>query len=120
MVRKSTGIIRGLDTQRRVVVPKEALGAVGLRGGDMVEIFSDVTPDGSPCLMIQKYKPGCYLCGWKPTAEQEISEGPGVYFRAGNKKVCLECMEELQDHYGWYLESMRKVTPELQGGGSDD
>ncbi len=78
------GIIKGLDPQRRLVIPKEVLRAAGFEPGDLLQVWSDVTDDGVPCLYLTKYSPGCVICG---TTECLVKFSNG-------KRLCRKCARE--------------------------
>ena len=81
-----TGIIRGMDPQRRVIIPKETLLAAGLEARDLIELYSDVTPDGVPSIVLQKYQPGCVIC----SSRDDMRHVKG-------KRICYSCVEEVKD-----------------------
>jgi len=61
------GLIRGLDHQRRLVIPKEVLNAAHITPGDEVEMWLGHTEDGKPAIMLQKWgldKDRCPTCGF--------------------------------------------------------
>lgn len=57
------GIVRNIDRQRRVIIPKEQLRAAGIEPGDLLGIYSDTGPDGTPVIVLSKYQSGCSICG---------------------------------------------------------
>jgi len=83
------GIIRGIDPQRRIVIPKETLMAAGLEAGDLVEVFSDADTVGRPIVSLVRYTPGCCLCGEKTTAVEY-----------SGRKFCEHCILELHSKGG--------------------
>lgn len=56
-------LIRSLDSQRRLTLPKEALRAVSIEHGDLLAVYSSKTPDGKPCVIVEKFEKGCCICG---------------------------------------------------------
>lgn len=80
IMRKATGIVRKLDTLRRIVIPIELCRAMDIGEGTPMEIYCDDDE-----IILQKYEPGCCLCG--------SSEGKMIDY---NKKwVCWECAKKL-------------------------
>ena len=76
---KSTGIIRGLDSLGRVVLPIELSRALDLGEHDRVEILAEERQ-----IILRKYEPNCCICGdgkdLKPYKD---------------KLVCRKCIEKL-------------------------
>ncbi len=77
-------IIRKLDPQRRLVIPKETLDLAGFKAGDLLEIWSDTTPFGEPCLIMVRFRSGCILCGDSHNQKQYITITP-------EKVICTKC-----------------------------
>ncbi len=94
-----TGIMRGIDPQRRVVIPRETLQSVGLQPGDSVEIYSDTTPDGIPVVIIRKYVAGCLNCH-NTKEKEEYIEVSGFLF-------CPHCVEIIAKRAKKQKEEMR-------------
>ena len=79
MARKSTGIVRQLDTLGRVVLPIELRRTMDIGTKDMIEIFVE-----DDHIILKKYLPSCVFC----------SDARGVIpFKA--KLICKNCLEEL-------------------------
>lgn len=57
-----SGLIRGIDAQRRLTIPETTLKAVGIETGDMVEVWTGQDEEGYPCLYLKKHRMGCILC----------------------------------------------------------
>lgn len=73
------GIIRCIDPQGRLVIPKEVRKEMQVDCGEPVEII--VSKDG---VSIKKYKPVCIICG-KTKHLVKIK----------TKLICDDCMKEL-------------------------
>lgn len=79
---KATGIVRNVDDLGRIVVPKEIRRVMGIGERDPLEIFVD-----GERIVLQKYAPGCTLCGNTKGLEQlTIAKG---------KLICNECVESI-------------------------
>ena len=48
---KATGIVRRIDDLGRVVIPREIRRAMGIHGGDLLEIYTN----NEGCVMFRKY-----------------------------------------------------------------
>lgn len=81
--RKTTGIVRKVDELGRLVIPKETRDAYGFDQGQALEIFVDTETN---MIVLQKYEPGCNLCGESPTEELTMFHG---------KRICENCLNEL-------------------------
>ncbi len=79
--------IRSIDSQRRIVVPKEALQAAGIKPGDILALYSDKDVDGTPIIVIEKFWESCVLCGGDLTKHATV-----MY----EKKICPHCIEKLK------------------------
>lgn len=77
---KSTGIVRCIDPQGRVVLPKELRITLNIDLDDSLEIY---TEDDS--ILLKKYSPHCVLCG----NLVELNKYKG-------KNVCKKCILELK------------------------
>ncbi len=57
---KSTGIVRGIDTLGRIVLPKELRKTLGITTDSKLEIFVD-----GETILMKKYRPqgACDFCG---------------------------------------------------------
>lgn len=77
---KSTGIIRGLDSLGRVVLPIELRRSLDLGEHDRVEILAE---DGQ--LILRKFEPNCCFCG----SSRNLKEYK-------DKLICEKCIEKLQ------------------------
>ena len=64
---KATGIVRRIDDLGRVVIPREIRRSLGIRGGDLLEIYTD--NDGS--VAFRKYSYPDELNECKPEERQE-------------------------------------------------
>ena len=82
------GLVRALDPQGRIVVPREMLIPLGIAVGDPVEIMGGQDPEGMPALVIRKYFPGCVLCG-------EILHNTSDYIEPHGKPLCKGCLREI-------------------------
>lgn len=76
---KSTGIVRKIDSLRRIVVPKEVRKTMGLKEGTPMDIFVDGRK-----LIFEKYEPGCTFC-----SEMENT------FEFEMEVVCDICMDKM-------------------------
>lgn len=76
---KATGIVRRVDDLGRIVIPKELRRTLGVKEGDTMEIFTD-----GKGVVLQKYAPGCTLCG--SVDRKLVSLYP-------QKLVCHECIK---------------------------
>ena len=76
---KSTGIIRGLDSLGRVVLPIELRRALDLGEHDRVEILAE---EGQ--IILRKYEPNCCFCGGSKDLKSYK-----------DKLVCGKCIEKL-------------------------
>lgn len=75
----STGILRKVDHLGRIVLPKELRDDRNINSGDSIEIF---TNGGQ--IVLQKYTPGCIVCG-----SLEVTE------MLQGKKFCSSCIATL-------------------------
>lgn len=78
---KTTGIVRKLNDNGRVVIPKEMRKQYGIESNDsMVEILFS---DGG--MLVRKYEPACFYCG--------SIENVGTL---KDTKICNRCLEKLK------------------------
>jgi len=84
------GLIRNIDKQRRVIIPKEALLAAQIEPGDLLGIYADQGPDGTPIIVIAKYEAGCTLCG-EPFNDNE------TVLTLYEKSICETCQSEIEN-----------------------
>ena len=75
------GIIRCIDPQGRLVIPKEVRKEMQVDCGEPVEII--VNKDG---VSIKKYKPVCIICGKGKSRKLRTIK---------NKLICDDCIKEL-------------------------
>ena len=75
----SKGIVRGLDSLGRVVLPIELRRSLDLGEHDRVEILAE-----GDRLILKKYAPNCLFCG----GSRELKEYRGKF-------VCAGCIEKL-------------------------
>jgi transcriptional pleiotropic regulator of transition state genes len=75
----STGIVRKTDKLGRINLPKELLQNLDIKEGDPLEISTD-----GEMMLLEKYSPGCILCGGLEKAG---------YFKG--KLVCNNCLDGL-------------------------
>ncbi|OPA76770.1 AbrB family transcriptional regulator [Paenibacillus selenitireducens] len=78
---KATGMVRQIDDLGRVVIPKELRRTLGISERDPLEIFIDGNR-----VILQKYAPGCVLCGAVENVE------PGPY----GKLICKGCTDQIK------------------------
>ncbi len=84
------GIIRALDSKRRIVLPDNMLKAVDITLGDFVQVDYGQDDEGREALFIKKLQDKCALCG-EPLYSggyMEISERKG--------RVCIDCATEVR------------------------
>ncbi len=81
---KATGIVRRVDGQGRIVIPKELRRINGIESGTPMEMF--VSKEG---IVLRVYKRECDFCGALK------SEVPLTRFKG--KLICDECKKELRD-----------------------
>ena len=67
---KSTGIVRGIDTLGRIVLPKELRTSMHLDADAKLEIFVD-----GDAIVLKKYRPAgsCDFCGEVDTASVQFA-----------------------------------------------
>lgn len=77
---KQTGIVRPIDKLGRIVLPIEIRRQLGLKDGNMAEIFLD-----GDCIVLRKFKyEGCQICG----SVFETAEIEGT-------KICKQCLHKM-------------------------
>ena len=59
---KSTGIVRGIDSLGRIVLPKELRTTLHLDGDTKLEIFVD-----GDAIVLKKHRPATSAATWTPT-----------------------------------------------------
>ncbi len=78
----SMGILRPVDRNGRIVIPKELRKQLGIQDEvDSLEIFTD-----GDVIVLRKYKPSCVFCG-----------AAGNVFQMNGQKVCLKCIDRLNE-----------------------
>ena len=77
---KSTGIVRKVDEQGRIVLPIELRRTLDLGERDELEIYLD-----DDKVVLKKYEPACIFCG---DADQVI------FFE--DKRICRACLDRLK------------------------
>ena len=77
----SSGIVRGLDSLGRVVLPIELRRSLDLGERDRVEILAE-----GDRLILRKYAPDCLFCG----GGRELKEYRGKY-------ICAACLGKLRE-----------------------
>jgi len=90
-------LIRGLDSQRRLTIPQETLRSIGAEPGDLLKIYASITSLGEPCVLLEKFEPGCWICGHMVDDQ---------HMTVNNHKICTGCakiisssLEEKADGY---------------------
>ena len=78
---KSTGIVRKVDAQGRIVLPIELRRTLDLGERDELEIYLD-----DDKVVLKKYEPACIFCG----------SGFGLVTYQG-KNVCMECIQNMNN-----------------------
>nr|WP_089759005.1 AbrB/MazE/SpoVT family DNA-binding domain-containing protein [Halarsenatibacter silvermanii] len=76
---KATGIVRKVDELGRIVLPKELRDTLNIDEKDPLEFYVE---DDS--IILEKYEPGCYLCG---SVEDLI--------QYKDKDICEVCIADL-------------------------
>lgn len=92
-VRTMPGVIKGLESMGRIVIPRNMLAAAGIEPGELVEIWTGWNDEGLPCVMIKKHVPEgtCFFCGKN---DSEIVEFKGV-------RICKDCIDKIcQENLG--------------------
>ncbi len=85
---KNTGIVRNLDSLGRFVIPMELRKTLKMDEHQAIEIFVNDSQ-----IILQKYAPGCSLCGF--TDRKLVQLYP-------DKLVCIGCVDLItsnQDHF---------------------
>ena len=80
MKRQQEGIIRAVDQQGRVVIPKEMRKRYGIELGDPIEFIAE-----NHTIMMKKYDPTCVFCG----GDKNVTSFQG-------RRICENCMKALQ------------------------
>ena len=78
---KSTGIVRKIDEQGRIVLPIELRRTLELEEQNELEIYLD-----DDKVILKKYEPACVFCA---------SSYDLVSYRG--RKVCMECIQAMND-----------------------
>ncbi len=77
---QSMGILRPVDRNGRIVIPKELRKQLGIVDEvDSLEIFTD-----GDVIVLRKYQPACIFCGTT-----------GSVMQMKGHKVCLNCIDKL-------------------------
>ena len=79
---KSTGIVRKVDEQGRIVLPIELRRTLDLGERDELEIYLD-----DDKVVLKKYEPACIFCG---------SDKALVSYR--RKNICQECIKTMAEY----------------------
>ncbi len=78
----SMGILRPVDRNGRIVIPKELRKQLDIKDEvDSLEIFTD-----GDVIVLRKYRPTCIFC----------KESANV-FQMNGHKVCLKCIDRLNE-----------------------
>ena len=75
------GMIRGVDSFGRVVLPMGLRRRLRLKGKDKVRIWME-----NQCLVIERVKQSCVFCG----------EDAGVLTAFGNHFICTACVDKIK------------------------
>lgn len=78
---KSTGIVRKVDEQGRIVLPIELRRTLDLGERDELEIYLD-----DDKVILKKYEPACVFCG--------SALGLATYC---GKNVCMDCIQRMNE-----------------------
>lgn len=78
---KSTGIVRQMDSLRRIVIPMEVRKTMDIREGDGLEIYTE-----GESIILKKYAPGCTFCG-NIEDDMQIFKG---------KNICSACKVDIK------------------------
>ena len=79
---KPTGMVRRLDSLRRIVIPKELRMTIGLAERDLVEIYVG----DQNTIVLKKYETSCVIC----------NSTDGLTSFKG-KLLCARCLVELKE-----------------------
>ena len=86
---KTRGIIRPMDKNGRLVLPKTILAALDLAPGDLLGIYTGYDSEDCPVVALRKHDITCPLCGTELTTENTL--------RLDNDRaVCRSCAKEVQ------------------------
>ncbi len=53
-----------------------------------MKVYASTTPTGDPCVVIERYNPGCWICSG------QVEEG---FFEVKDKKICKICVDLILD-----------------------
>ena len=53
-----------------------------------MKVYADTTGDGTPCVVLEKYEPGCWICSG------ELSE---CFYKVRERNICHICMSMILD-----------------------
>ena len=95
MEKKESGIIRGLDSLGRIVLPAQIRKKLKINCGDLLEIYS--TGDGR--VILEPYEPSCIFC----LGTEDLRPFRG-------KPVCCACRKKLSN-----LQNMPEICEEAPG-----
>lgn len=84
MKMKATGIVRRIDDLGRIGIPKEIRKSLRIEEKTSVEIFTD-----GDFIFLQRYTPGCVLCG-----EMESTR------KVKEKLLCQGCIADMLENNG--------------------
>lgn len=82
---KSTGIVRKVDTLRRIVIPIELCRSMDIKHDTPLEIYTD-----GDSIILKKYTRGCTFCG---ETEKDM-------FHFGGQEICSKCKVMIADSLG--------------------
>ena len=80
-MKKSTGILRNVDSLGRIVLPMELRNKLKIKKKDPIEILVD----GSS-IILKKYNPNCIFCG----SSKDL-------FEYNDKLICEKCKKKINE-----------------------
>lgn len=81
---RTTGMVRKIDDQGRLVIPMELRRTMDWQEGAPLEIFTD-----GDKVVLKKYQPGCIFCGSLENVENHKG-----------KNICRACLTEIGKQVG--------------------
>ena len=82
-------IIKSIDHNGRLVIPRELLRSANIEPGAPVELYGFQTPDGDPAVIVKQYQDRCPFCNEVLVV--------GFYKKISGKKICNYCINDLKE-----------------------